>query len=785
MERNFVPATEAYKKLKFADGMNLPVYLFGVSGYGKTTLVEKYLGSRKAIWLSAHDLQWDLSQLEERKKIKRILVVDDLHFLTSKESQKKLISYAKREDIWLILIGRTKTPQWLFEAVDCSLVVVSEKELSFSIKEVEKAAKNMEISLSEREMNLLIENTMGSPYGIMVALQYIKNGESLTDELFSRLMKLYAQHLENNIISQWSLALQDFLMKVSVVNEFTLELAEIITGDDQVLVMIERAFSMGNFMQKDGDIYSMREQILPALRSRALKLLGTREYNQCAYNAGLYYEIKGQIIEALRMYKKCEETERIKNLLVLNARRHPGVGHYYELKEYYMALNEEEVEKSPILMSALSMLYSILMNVEKSEYWYEKLKELENNRKGEEKKEVRARLLYLDVALPHRGSSNFLDLLKNVSILAQKDGLGLPEFSVTNNQPSIINGGKDFCQWTKKDEFVAATAGKMIQSLVGEFGRGLVSIALAESFYEKGKEAYAVVSQIAKAQIEAEGGGKIEILFVAVGLQVRLSLLNGDTRNALELSEGIERRAHREKAYALLPNTKALRCRIALYQLEEDVITHWMEEAPDEMMEFCTLERYRYLTKVRCYLHLGKVNQAVLLLEKLRYYADISQRTYIRMETNLFTAIARYRLGDNWKENFLMVLNEVAEYGFVRIISEEGAAILPLLKKVKREYLDMKGADKKWFIKVLEETEQMANRYPGYLVSGTVNIADFSKDAIAILRMQASGMTINEIAEKMGIAPRTVKYHAAENYKKLGVKGKTDALQKARGMNLL
>ena len=97
----------------------------------------------------------------------------------------------------------------------------------------------------------------------------------------------------------------------------------------------------------------------------------------------------------------------------------------------------------------------------------------------------------------------------------------------------------------------------------------------------------------------------------------------------------------------------------------------------------------------------------------------------------------------------------------------------------------MEEADKEWFMEVFEETKKMAKRYPGYLASGTVHVSDFSKEAIAILSMQASGLTINEIAENMGVAPRTVKYHAAENYKKLGAKGKADALQKARDMNLL
>ena len=70
-----------------------------------------------------------------------------------------------------------------------------------------------------------------------------------------------------------------------------------------------------------------------------------------------------------------------------------------------------------------------------------------------------------------------------------------------------------------------------------------------------------------------------------------------------------------------------------------------MEEAPDENREFCILEGYRYLTKVRCYFSAGEYLKARSLLEKLRYYAEKCHRTYVRMEVNLLGAITKYRMG--------------------------------------------------------------------------------------------------------------------------------------------
>ena len=43
-----------------------------------------------------------------------------------------------------------------------------------------------------------------------------------------------------------------------------------------------------------------------------------------------------EVIPALKLSEECGKTERIKNLLIRNARMNPGSGHYYELRRYYI-----------------------------------------------------------------------------------------------------------------------------------------------------------------------------------------------------------------------------------------------------------------------------------------------------------------------------------------------------------------------------------------------------------------------------------------------------------------
>jgi LuxR family maltose regulon positive regulatory protein len=158
--------------------------------------------------------------------------------------------------------------------------------------------------------------------------------------------------------------------------------------------------------------------------------------------------------------------------------------------------------------------------------------------------------------------------------------------------------------------------------------------------------------------------------------------------------DAFEQRTKAQGAAHLLPSIAALRCRLSLYEGDQEVIRSWLETAPSEDTEFFILERYRYLTKVRCYLAQGEYMLALALLERLRYYAEQFRRPYIRMEVNILSAIARHRMGMEWKAEFLATLREASGYGFVRLISEEGAAARELLRQARAEALEDKGIDR-------------------------------------------------------------------------------------------
>ncbi len=771
MEQYIMPLS-ANRKLKAAKSIDQTAYIYGATGYGKTTFVQKYLAKRRHTYLNCGNRRWDENDIPAQG----IVALDDLHLLD--ESRRELVkSLISNPNVWLILVSRSPVPAWLMpEYVNVGFMILSEADLKLGRREIGGYLDSLGIAYTEDSLELLTRSSEGNAYIVRHAALKMAEGMVPGPQMQKEIYEAFARYLSEYVMAEWNSDLLEFLMKISVVEEFTLPLAELITASRQASAYLQKAAETGNFLIQNGETYRLRPVLLHALREKAVQTLGEEQIKTCQKNAGVWYEMNGRISEALEMYERCGDQAQIRELLIRNVRVNPGAGHYYELRRYYLGMDEDEAAKSPVLMAGLSMLYSMLMDPEKSEYWYKKLVEFAKTATGGARRETQSRLCYLDIGLPHRGSRDVLKIMLKAPAMLLDQGVRLPEFSVTSNVPSTMSGGKDFCKWSRSDRALARTVGPIVERVLGRYGKGLTKIALGESLFEKGENAFEVLTLLSRGQVETECGGTLEVAFSAVGQRVRMMILQGDLTNAGAILDSFQSAVEEQRVFQLLPNIKAMRCRIALYRGDMDAAREWLEQAPDEDKEFITMERYRYLTKVRCYLALGENLKALSLLEKLGEYAERCYRTYIRMEAGVLDAIVRQRLGTEWEPMLAAALDEAESYRFVRFISELGPAVLPLLKAQSR--------DGPWYAQVLDETRQMVRRYPCYLLPGAAR-EDFSSTALDILRLQSEGMTATQIGAKLGMKPDTVRYHIKENYRKLEAGGKVEAIAAARRLGLI
>ena len=65
--------------------------------------------------------------------------------------------------------------------------------------------------------------------------------------------------------------------------------------------------------------------------------------------------------------------------------------------------------------------------------------------------QARGRLAWLDISLPQRGAEGLTTIIPAVFQLLTNKEVTLPAFSITGALPSLMNGGKDFSEWSPKD----------------------------------------------------------------------------------------------------------------------------------------------------------------------------------------------------------------------------------------------------------------------------------------------------------------------------------------------
>ena len=808
----YIRPKRALRRLKAAEEENITAYIYGVSGIGKTELIVRYLKQKKyqmfdAGRVSAEELE-KIAESEKRK----IVVIDNLHDLAMEEEcddiKEAIISLIEREDIWLILSGRCAVPPWL-AAVRYREVfyVIEESELLFDEAQENQYIEYTKILLTPEQRKVSRSYCLGVPLGWYITWDIykqiqlregLKEGEYFSDKLFSELidrgLSQMWDYLDWHVYDNWDIRIQEFLMEVSIVDCFTAHLAEMITGRNNVESILSRVKWLGNFMvertEKDEVVYEFRREMRISMRRRLKRKYNKEQIHALYENAGLYYQLNKEPIRALEMYQKAGEKERIASLLIENARTAPNNGYYYQLKKYYLKLSDEKIRTSPELMMGMSMLQSLLLDIEESERWYQELEQYAKEHSGRERRQARSKLLYLEIGLPHRGSENMIEILKKAHLLILDKQVSLQEFSVTSNQASQMNGGKDFCEWSKRDRELAKGIGKLVEFVLGKYGKGMVNLALSESFFEKGEDNYEVASLANKGRMQAETGGKLEQCFVADGMLAWLHIITGKVSEAEELLKRFYKKAEKEEAERLLPNIETFIIRCALYSQKKAEIEKWIKKAPDEEQEFSIYDRFHYLTKVRVYLQNGRNEQAYNLLLKCEYYATVMKRTYIKIEVKLLIAIVQYRVGDErWDETLCEGLKMAEEYHFVRIITREGAAIRPLLTQSRWEpsRVESKEGEKKnrqFWKQVLEETEKMTRYYPGYLKAGIESVT-LSDAMLEVLKLQADGLSKEKIAERLNMSVSNVKYHTQQIYKRLGVSNKAEAVMEAGKRGLL
>jgi len=763
------------------------LFLSAPIGWGKTMAVKNYFRYVPHAYASLQDR--DALETAERDA-SGIVLLDDLHVLTDRpDLQQRLLALLERlpDETCVVLLSRAPLPEWLLPfQLSGKLAVLDSGLLALGPEDLAKLAENMGLELSDEDALRLWRSSRGHPLAAHLICLELLEGRPMNSETVQRAFARMFGLLDRELFDSWDLPTRRLLMSVSFFDNFTVELAQVLTGDNRVEQTLIHLLRTSGFLDRSRDVYTIRYKPFRAyLRHKAESAWTRQELSDFYTRAGAYFHDRGDLPAALSCYSQNGDHAKVSELLIENSKQHPGHGAYYQLRDYYRGLPEEEMFASPDLMSGMSILCSLTFDVEGSEKWYAALKACADGHDSPERQTAQGWVDYLDIALPHRGSKN----LKAILLAVHKKGGPLPEFSVTSNLPSILRGGKDFSRWVPKDKLLYDTIRGPVTAVLGRLGVGLPDIALAESRYEKGGDITGDIVTLARQRIDIQHRGAPEIEFVLTALLAKCQCDNRNPGQAAKDLTAFRSRMEAGGRKQLLPNIDALLCRVDLLEGGEYAYQWLMEEAPDEN-DFFIMERYRYLTKVRCYLHRGDDLTATVLLCRLLDYFQRYDRTLDQIEALSLLAVCRYRMGmEDWREHFGDALDLAQPYGYVRVFAHQGAALRPLLRYWKPPKKWERPERARYLARVRKAAAEFAAAYPSHLTPNASrelqNLKDLTKRELEVLRFMSQGKNAKEMGEILGLSENTMKSHCRNLFKRLGVSSRAEAMAAAQKLHLI
>ena len=752
-------------------------------GFGKTVLADALLRGRNVLRQSAADPDCAIPPSAQDWDI---LLIDDLQLMQEEAGQQALCELIRSSpERRFVLLSRGVPPGCLTAFQYTGLMTVLEADdLLFDADDVRRLLRLYGVEAADSEIDGILKESVGYPLGVAITARCMSPGKPWTPELVARVFREVFLYFETAIYRRFDLPVRRFLLELAPFESFDLEMARMVSGDPRAGERLDWLLRYTTMLRYDD---CQRFHFWSGFRAFLLWEM-EREYTAEKRKAlfsrgGLYYELKEDYAHALECYTSGGDHSKVSELLVRNAELHPGMGHYAEMEKYYRSLPEAEILASPSLMQGMSMLCALAMDYEGSERWYGELQAFAERcgRQDAAGKQARSRLAWLDISLPQRGVNGLTETIPAVFRLPMNKEVTLPSFSVTSALPSIMNGGKDFSPWSKKDDLLYRTMRIPVEAVLGRDGVGLADCAIAESKFEKGEDISPRMLPLVQRMNDIRRGGTPDIEFAANGLLVRSLLAGGQSADARKTVADLHRQFDERELTRFLPNMDAMLCRIALHTGDLDEADVWYRvKAPREPMHINILKRYQYFTQAMVELANGKPDSALLTLTPMEPYCTACMRYIDTIHLKVLTAIALYQKRDEaWREPLTAALALAEEYRFIRTVSVYGAAVLPLL-----DALEWSG-NAKWHKRLMADVRAQAAIYPRFLQPRLSMSEALTAAEMQVLRLICADKSNAEIGEILSIRVSTVKSHVSSVLSKLGVNRRSEARTAAKKLWLI
>ena len=710
------------------------------------------------------------------------LVLDDLHTVTHDEITRSLPSILRRlpHAFATLLLTRSEPDEAYIELSQTGgAAVLTAQELSFSADEIREHFASFGHFLTEEEAKAAHAFTGGWAIGVNALLQ---SGEKAPSTSGGQILERY---IKKQIWDKWDEDLRSFILQTAAVSEMPIALCETLTGRQDAAEILNKLYAANAFVSRGQDgIYRYHHLFLDFVR--ALPEYGG---NTSLYQAATkYYLEQGEHIAARRYAYQSGDID-----LIASTQYSFSVNSGFSIDRYLSAtddlflapLPEDLLDKRPVIYIQYAFMAFLRGDNKVFERYSDKLWLHIPTvvSKYPQFWETAFMTIVLDYRTPLRKLIKWASTLPRMSF----EDENLRAATMSFQMPFLHRSCRDFYELTDKKLY------KIFKSIFGKLlkrhdnmimhcvdaGLYLEQNRLTDALVAAHEAASALNEHIVR-EMRFAAYMQLAAVHYALGQDRELKALLSETELFIE-----------EQAGFLRPNFFAFTARLSLWNGDRSAAREWLERY------FVTTGRklepyrlYQYFTTARAYIVLGELNKAESYLTHLRRLTTDFQRLIDHAEAGILLSIVLW-VQDN-KEEALNLLEEVLltlqPYGFIRVVADEGAAVLPALKKLlaKVERSGEKSElDRVYVNNVYLAAYAESKRHEGVTAHLDTKPIKLSKQQKMMIELLAQGYRNADIMEKTGLTINTVKAHTRLAYEKLGVSTAADAVIRARELGLI
>ena len=792
-------------------------------GYGKTTAVKKFIESEKltpfwftflesgnpetAFWnkftdeiikmdsqagfalkslgLSAGAPQIDtilqiLSNVTFEEKF--LMVLDDYQYARDARLNKLILQLAQEEldGLHILLVTRDTSGIDFVELLSKGLCgILSRHHLKFTEPEIQDYCRMMVDGISDTDLRKICEYTDG-----WISLIYLLL-LGLESEIPVGMSTIIEEMIEKSLFTPYDRPMQDFLLKLSFMEEFTAAQSEYVTGNENAKQLLKKLHRNNSFIFYDekNKTYKIHSVLLDYLRMK--RNFSAEEACEYYSRLGDWHLEKEEFQTAYGYLNQADQRARILS--------HLNNPHNYRNELIKFTGADEMFDSTPkdVLFQypfayLLHILYSIIQNKKNAILgWTERLDELQQHYEKLEgiDENYRNRILGETMLIRKFTLFNHITQIKSLDkeiirlLNGQNSYMAHRGYSYTFGSPQYI-----YIYFRDAGSF------KELSDMLGGYvefmeytngcGTGSDSLSLAEYALETG-DFEKVERNCLNAIEKAETMTQIGIIICAKFSLIRLFIIIGRLPEALELLEQMNRDIGKINSW--LYNTTLDLCRGYIFAsiCQPERVPSWLQIGD------MTASNLYYQGLAYNYIVYGKSVMASKKYAKLdaltgqfkKHFSQYSNQLGL-IHNKIFESVAKCNLAGTETGAAILeaTLNEARADRLIMPFVESAPHIIGMMQRIVQS-----NAGDEYFNSILA----LCQKYVQIIQRQSYHAVSLSRREVDILSLAAEGLSRKGMAAKLCISEETVKTHFKNIYQKLGVSSKVTAIKLAQACGYL